>query len=263
MDFFQAILLALIQGFLEFLPISSSAHLILLPLIFDWPDQGLAFDVALNTATLLAVIVYFRRDMASLTKGFFGTLKGQTPTREGRLSWMLLVATMPVAIAGLVFRDQVAGPLRSAVVIAWASILWGIMLFIADRRRGKRTIMETNWLTSLLIGIAQAIAIIPGTSRSGITITAGLFSNMSRPEAARFSFLLAIPVGVLAGGKEALELLKSGMDTPWAELVAGFIIAFVTAYITIHFFLKYITHAKMTPFVVYRVLLGITLLWTF
>jgi len=274
MSIFHAIILALVQGVTEFLPISSTAHLILLPKLTDWPDQGLAFDVALNTATWLAVVIYFRKDIVGLSAGFLRSISPRRRQRkgrgwrtsglggnaEGRLAWMLIIGTIPVALAGFFAHDLVAGRLRSLLVVALSSIVWGIVLFIADRRPGRREVNGMGWGSVAFIGIAQAIALIPGTSRSGITITAGLFTGLSRKASARFSFLLSVIVGGLAGSMEGLKLVKAGLDTPWSALIVGFIVAFISAYIVIHLFLKFITHASMTPFVIYRVLLGILLL---
>ncbi|MFQ5586033.1 MAG: undecaprenyl-diphosphate phosphatase [Thermodesulfobacteriota bacterium] len=262
MDLTQAVILALIQGVTEFLPISSSAHLILLPLLTDWPDQGIAFDVALNTATLLAVIIYLREDIVRILKGLRQAIVRRSwhGNRDGRLAVLVLLGTVPVGLAGYLAHDIVANRLRTFEVIAWSSIVWGIALWVADRRPGRGGISDVNWRTALVVGIAQAVALVPGASRSGITITAGLFMGLSRTGAARFSFLLAVVVGLLAGGMEGMELVEGGAATPWLAVVVGFVVAFVAAYGAIHFFLKLISRSSMTPFVVYRVLLGVALL---
>ena len=263
MDILQAIALALVQGVTEFLPISSSAHLILVPLFTGWPDQGLAFDVALNSATLLAVILYCRRDIIGMGTGLRraatdGTLRGN---HDAALAFMVVIATIPVAVAGLLGRDIVSEELRTFVVIGVSSILWGVVLFFADRRPGEKTLTDVTWPIAMAIGLAQAIAIVPGTSRAGITITAALFLGLNRVTAARFSFLLFIVVGSLAGGYEALGMLQDPDSTPWGAVAVGFSVAFITAYLTIHYFLKFISSASMTPFVVYRVLLGVLLVF--
>jgi undecaprenyl-diphosphatase len=262
MSLLQALILALIQGITEFLPISSTAHLVLVPLATGWPDQGLSYDVALNTATWLAVVVYFRRDIADLARGFFRSFRpgGIRDNPDGRLAWLVLGGSVPVAIAGLLARDIVANDLRNLSVIGWSSIVWGAVLYAADRRPGKDDVSDLGVKGAVAIGLAQAIALVPGTSRSGITMTAGLFAGLSRTSAARFSFLLAIVVGALAGGKEGLDMIEAGWDTPWGAVVLGFVVAFVSAYLAIHYFLKLISRSSMTPFVAYRVLLGAVLL---
>jgi undecaprenyl-diphosphatase len=265
MELTQAIVLALIQGVTEFLPISSAAHLILVPALTDWPDQGLAFDVALNTATWLAVLVYFRTDIARLFSGLIRSIRQRAlgGDRDAELAWMLIAATIPVAVVGLAARDIVANELRSVTVIGVASIFWGLLLFAADRGAGRGRRIELGalkWPAAIVVGLAQAIAVIPGTSRSGITMTAGLFMGLTRTGAARFSFLLAILVGALAGLSEGAGMLGSSAQTPWLAVTVGFAAAFVSAYLTIHLFLKIIERVSMAPFVVYRVLLGVALL---
>lgn len=262
MELTQAIVLALIQGITEFLPISSTAHLILVPLFSGWPDQGLAYDVALNTATWLAVVLYFRRDIADISRGFFRSLAERKleGNHSGALAWMALAATIPVGIGGVLAHDLVAGPLRSLEIIGWSSIVWGLVLWAADRSPGNKEIDRIGWKEAIFVGVAQAVALIPGTSRSGITMTAGLFAGLSRTAAARFSFLLAIIVGALAGGKEGLGMIGAGEATPWTAVFIGGALAFASAYLAIHYFLKLISRSSMVSFVVYRVLLGVVLL---
>ncbi len=278
MELTQAVILALIQGITEFLPISSSGHLILFPLLTDWPDQGLAFDVALNTATWLAVVIYLRRDIAALASGFIASLINKNSMTDksranARLAWMVLVATVPVAVAGLLARNLVAHRLRTFDVIAVSSIVWGVVLWIADRKAGRgngvklKDLYSLGWGGAIIIGLAQAIALVPGTSRSGITITAALFIGMTRGGAARFSFLLAVIVGALAGAKETVDMIQTGNNIPALPLIVGFIVAFITAYLVIHFFLRLLDGSQknragssMTPFVAYRVALGVILL---
>lgn len=262
MELTQAFILALVQGITEFLPISSTAHLILVPLLTGWPDQGLAYDVALNTATWLSVVIYFRKDIIDLFKGFLRTLRDRSikDDHNGLLAWMVLIATIPVAIGGLLAHDLVAHDLRTLQVIGWSSIIWGVVLWVADRRPGSIEVKHMGWGSAIFVGCAQAIALIPGTSRSGITMTAGLFSGLSRTASARFSFLLAIIVGALAGGKEGVDMVQASVDTPWLAVFVGFVVAFVSAYLAIHYFLKLISRSSMTPFVIYRILLGVALL---
>jgi undecaprenyl-diphosphatase len=165
-----------------------------------------------------------------------------------------------VALAGLLARDIVGAGLRSVAVIGVSSIVWGLVLFAADRSPGRTGLSGLRWPAAMVVGLAQAVALIPGTSRSGITMTAGLFMGLTRTGAARFSFLLAIVVGGLAGASEGVKMVEAGWDTPWLAVIVGFAVAFVSAYLAIHWFLKIISRSSMTPFVVYRVLLGIILL---
>ena len=262
MELSQVVILALIQGVTEFLPISSSAHLILPHHFTDWPDQGIAFDVALNTATLLAVVIYLRKDIAGILRGLWRVVIAREweGNREGRLACMVLIGTIPVGLAGYLAHDIVVHHLRTVEVIAWSSIVWGITLWVADRKPGSGGVASVGWGVTLVVGIAQAVALIPGTSRSGITITAGLFMGLSRTGAARFSFLLAVVVGILAGGLEGKELIEGGGNTPWQALLIGFAVTFAAAYGAIHFFMRLIRRSSMTPFVIYRVLLGVVLL---
>ena len=258
MDWLQTLVLALLQGVTEFLPISSSAHLILVPVLLGWPDQGLAFDVAVHVGTLLAVVVYFRAELTGMARAWFASLAGRGLDAEGRLAWGVLLGTIPVGLAGLAFKDLVEGSLRGAAVIATTTVVFGLLLGLADRmaRPDGRSEHQLTWRDVLLIGLAQAVALIPGTSRSGITMTAGLFLGLSREGAARFSFLLSIPVIVLAGGLEALELVESAQPVAWGELLLGVLVSFVSALLVIHFFLRIIARMGMMPFVVYRLLLG-------
>ncbi len=258
----QAVILALIQGLTEFLPVSSSAHLILLPILTDWPDQGLAFDVALNTATWLAVVIYLRKDLFNILHGLWLIIGHRKwhKNHNGQLALMVILGTIPVAAAGFFSHDFVAYRLRTLWVIALSSIIWGLVLWIADRRPGINEVSNISWLTALVIGMAQALALVPGTSRSGITITTGLFLGLSRTAAARFSFLLAVVVGGLAGGMESIKMIEMGPDAPYLVVSVGFVVAFVSAYLAIHYFLKLLNRASMTPFVLYRVLLGCVLL---
>lgn len=260
MDYVQTVLLALLQGLTEFLPISSSAHLILLPVLTGWPDQGLAFDVAVHIGTLAAVLLYFRAEIAQLFAGWLRSFAGKGVDRDGRLAWAVLFGTLPVGLAGLLFETVVETELRGPLVIATTTILFGLLLWVADRMRGARDEHAINWKDVLIIGIAQAVALIPGTSRSGITMTAGLFVGLNRVAAARFSFLLSIPVTALAGGYETLELLRTPVAVNWGLLALGVALAFLSAYTCIHFFLKWLPRIGMLPFVIYRLLLGAVLL---
>lgn len=264
MTLFQIIVLALVQGLTEFLPISSSAHLILAKDVAHWPDQGLAFDVAVHVGTLVAVVWYFRKELTSMTVDWFSSVAKRQLVGESRLAWAVILGTIPVGLAGLLLHDVIDGHLRSPIVIAWATIGFGLLLWLSDsfgqRQRDEHSM---TWKDILIIGLAQAIALIPGTSRSGITMTAGLLLGLSRTAAARFSFLLSIPVIVLAGGYEGKKLLVQTAPVDWTAIILGTLISAITAYLCIHFFLKLLDRIGMLPFVIYRLLLGAALLFIF
>jgi len=260
METWQELILALIQGLTEFLPISSSAHLILFPQLAGWEDQGLAFDVAVHVGTLSAVIIYFRHELALMCRDWARSVTTRKHTPESHLAWGVLLGTVPVGIFGLLFKDFIETSLRSPLVIAYATIGFGLLLWWADVRGKRRRDEHTLTLLDILfIGIAQAIALIPGTSRSGITITAGLMLGLTRPAAARFSFLLSIPVITLAGILSMLDLLKGETALPWSDFALGAASAGITAYLCIHFFLRLLDRIGMLPFVIYRLVLGVLL----
>jgi undecaprenyl-diphosphatase len=260
MDLIQIIVLALVQGFTEFLPISSSAHLILVPALTGWQDQGLAFDVAVHVGTLLAVVSYFRQEIVSMFFAWIDSLKTRSLTPDGRLAWAVLLGTIPAGLAGLLLKDYIETELRSPLVIATATIGFGLLLWWADvkgkRQRGE---YQVTWRDVLVIGISQALALIPGTSRSGATMTAGLFMGLTREASARFSFLLSIPLIFLAGGFQTLELIGAASPVDWTSLLLGVVLSAVSAYVCIHLFLKLLEQMGMLPFVIYRMLLGIGL----
>lgn len=261
MSYIEAFLLALIQGLTEFLPISSSAHLILPSAVLGWEDQGLAFDVAVHVGTLMAVVIYFRHEVITLFSSLFGSVFKGERSKEATLAWMIVLATIPACIFGLMMKDMVELYLRSAWVIAGTTIVFGLLLWWVDRR--ARLIddeYQAGWKKALFIGLAQAAAIIPGTSRSGATITAALYLGFTREAAARFSFLMSIPIITLAGGYLGLKLVTSGDPVHVGFLLTGIITSFVSAYFCIHFFLKLISKMGMTPFVIYRLILGCGLL---
>lgn len=261
MDWIQVVTLAVLQGLTEFLPISSSAHLILLPLLVAWPDQGLAFDVAVHVGTLLAVLVYFRRDLSRMVRDWLRSLAARQPVGDSRWVWYLIVGTVPVGLCGLALNAIGTDSLRSLPVIAGTTIIFALLLWWSDRhKRGTRGDAQIGWRDVLIIGAAQALALIPGTSRAGITITAGLAVGLTRESAARFSFLLSIPVVALAGLLKALEAWSSQAPAAWGALFAGTMISFVCAYATIHFFLKLVERVGLFPFVIYRLVLGVVLL---
>lgn len=256
MDLFQAVVLALLQGFTEFLPISSSAHLILPAQMLGWPDQGTAFDVAVHFGTLMAVVWYFREDITRLWLAWVDSLKGNH-SADSRLAWFIALGTVPAVIAGLLFNDIISTELRSTTVIATTTVLFGLALWYADANASERKqITDVTWKIALLIGIAQAMALIPGTSRSGATITMALLLGMSRDSSARFSFLLSVPIIVAASGKKGLELVGETAPVDWLAMAVGVGLAFASAYACIFLFLKAISRMGMLPFVIYRLALG-------
>ena len=264
MGTWQELNLAVIQGLTEFLPISSSAHLILFPRLMGWNDQGLAFDVAVHVGTLGAVVLYFRRELLKMSRDWAASLRTRQCTPEARLAWGVLIGTIPVGLFGLLFKDFIETSLRSPVVIALATIVFGLLLWWADRRgRRQRDEYSLGLGDILYIGLAQAVALIPGTSRSGITITAGLMLGLSRAAAARFSFLLSIPVIVLAGLLAARDLAQGSTTLPVTDLLLGAAASGLTAYLGIHFFLTLLERMGMLPFIIYRLALGAMLLVLF
>jgi len=262
-DLIRATFLAIIQGLTEFLPISSSAHLILPSVLLGWEDQGLAFDVAVHLGTLTAVITYFRKDLFRIVTGCLRQAIGGEASEESRLGWLLLLATLPVVIVGFLAKDFVDSTLRNAGVIAVATILFGLLLFWADKSsRNSGSLSSLTWKSALVIGLAQILALIPGTSRSGITMTAALFCHLDRESSSRFSFLLSIPVIAGAALLLILDLLELE-QVNWAEIGYAMIVACLVAYLCIYYFLQTINRLGFTPFVIYRVVLGIVLLLFF
>ena len=267
METTQIVLLAFVQGLTEFLPISSSGHLVLTPLLFGDELQSLAFDVAVHLGTLGAVITYFRRELVAMVLAVLGSIASRRiEDPDARLGWMIVLATVPLLILGLPLKELLE-VLRGddrllALVIAGTTIGFGLLLWTADTRgRRVRDEYSIGWKDALIVGLLQAIAIIPGTSRSGITITAGLLLGLTRQAASRFSFLLSIPTILMASALVTLDLARSAQPVDWASLSLGALLSFVVAYVTIHFFLKHIEKISMFPFVVYRFLLGTLILF--
>jgi undecaprenyl-diphosphatase len=268
MSLIEIIVLALLQGFTEFLPVSSSAHLLLVPMLTGWRDQGLAFDLALHLGSLAAVVLYFRRELAQIAASLLRSVAGRGTDAHARLGWAVGFATIPVGLAGLAFKPLIETVLRTpeigALAMAFGLIFFGLLLGLADWRfRGERTVEQMGWKDVAVIGFAQALALIPGTSRSGITMTAGLFLGMSREAASRFSFLLSIPVTALAILLKLLDLFEPGAVVDWQALGLGTVCSAIAAYLCIHYFLAFIRRIGMQPFVIYRLLLGGLLLWLF
>lgn len=260
MDTIQIIILAIVQGLTEFLPVSSSAHLILVPMLLQWPDQGLVFDVAVHVGSLVAVLIYFRTEVIDMLVAWTRSLIGGGVTSNSRLGWWVILGTIPAVIIGFLFKGFIETDLRSPWVIAITTIVFGLLLWFADTRKSKqRSEYELKLPDVVTIGFFQTIALIPGTSRSGITMTAGLLLGMSRNGAARFSFLLSIPLILASGVLQTAELSQSVQSIDWFALSLAIALSAVSAGLCIHFFLRLIEKVGMMPFVIYRLLLGVVL----
>lgn len=259
-DWYQAVILALVQGLTEFLPISSSAHLVIPSLVFGWPDQGLAFDVAVHVGTLSAVMLYYRNDIAEMIADWVRSLGGGPQTEHSRMVWYLAVATVPVGTVGLAAGEFIESDLRNLPVLAGTTLVFGILLGFADRyakRKGEGKGLTLPMAT--MIGIVQALAPVPGVSRSGVTMTAALLLDMDRQSAARFSFLLSIPVISSAGLLKAIQLANSTHPVYWGSLALGILVSGVTAYLCIALFLRILDRVGLMPFVYYRIVLAVLL----
>lgn len=263
-DLTQAFWLAFIQGLTEFLPISSSGHLVLIPRLLDWPDQGLAFDVAVHVGTLIAVLTYFHQDIGRLALDWWRSLWGAPATSYSRLAWSIVVASIIVGLAGVLMESIINRWLRDPIPVAIATIGFGLLLGWADLSGSKqRSIEQITWRDVLMIGGAQALALVPGTSRSGITITIGLAMGLTREAAARFSFLTAIPVIALAGIWQSRKLLLQPESANLGVLLFATLVSAVVAFACIHWFLGFLRKFNLSVFVIYRLFLGGLLLWLF
>jgi undecaprenyl-diphosphatase len=267
MTLMQLIILALVQGITEFLPISSSGHLVLVPVLTGWADQGLMMDVAMHVGTLAAVLLYFRQEAKGLTLAGLGSI-GITPARravEGtlymKLFWGLVIGTIPmVIVGGLMVATGLNDQIRTAEVIAATSIIFGLLLYIADKKGATEKTLERMAIKpALIIGVAQVFALIPGTSRAGVTMTAARYLGFGRLEAARWSMLMSIPAIVASGAATALKAFENATPEMWLDAAFGAALACVAALAAIHFLMRWLQHASMTIFVVYRVLLGVGL----
>lgn len=251
------ILLAVVQGITEFLPISSSGHLVLLPWVAGWEDQGLTLDVAVHVGTLGAVAAYLWRDIAGLLGGLARALQGKGIDASARLAFYLVLGTLPVIAAGYAMNAHYPGGLRSIEVIGWATLGFGVLLWLVDRSSLTLRRMEhLKLLDVMIIGVAQCLALIPGTSRSGITMTAGRLLGLERPDCARFSMLLSMPAIVGAGALKGLELYEAGDPLHIANALMAAAFAFVAALIAIALMMAWLRRASFAPFVVYRIALG-------
>jgi len=274
MPLYQAVILALVQALTEFLPVSSTAHLTLVPWIMHWPDPGLAFDVALHAGTLVAVLLYFFKDWVTLALCGLGikypaTASTEEVAQHRRLFWYMVIGTIPGGIAGKLFDRQVEDYFRTPMIIGTSMVLVALLMWWADSKsRLTRKLEDANIGDAATIGVAQAIALWPGVSRSGITITTGLFRGLTREAATRFSFLLSTP---LIAGAVALKLpglIKlhkvGALDLPLSTLIISIIISGVAGYFVIAFFIRYLQTRTLKPFVIYRLVVGVMILaWAF
>ena len=253
----QLIVLAVVQGLTEFLPISSSGHLVLVPGIFGWTDQGLAFDVAVHFGSLLAVCIFFRHDVLAILRGAINVLTGDVASVNAQMALKLGIATVPVALAGLLFAGWIAGNLRDPMVVVVTLSAYGLLMGFADRYSpAERNITDVGFRDAILLGLVQALALVPGTSRSGITITMARLLGIARQDAARFSFLLSVPAILLATMYEAVMLVTGDAAVPWDNLSIAALISAIVAYISIEFFMRVVSVIGLMPFTVYRLLLA-------
>ena len=259
MTAFHAIVLGLVQGATEFLPVSSSGHLLLVPVVLGWPDQGVAFDAAVHLGTALALLCYFAPELLRVTRG---VVAGHSADR--RLGLAVVLGTIPAGVAGVLFERAIETRLRSATVVAWASIAWALVLWWADRQAARGSVHEVREVgvgRALLIGGAQILALVPGTSRSGVTLSAGLFAGLDRSTAARFAFLLGLPITAGAGLLKTVSLLRHGAGAVGGSVLAiGVLTSFVAGLVAVWFLVAYLRRRTLTVFVVYRIVLGILIL---
>jgi undecaprenyl-diphosphatase len=261
----EAIVLGITQGLTEFLPISSTAHLRIIPAFAGWEDPGAAFTAVTQLGTMAAVLLYFRHDLLRISRAWLRSVRDREARREldARLGWYILLGTIPIGIFGVLFKDQIETGARDLYLIGVTLIVLGLVLLVADRvGKRDRSIEQIRTRDGFAMGMAQALALIPGVSRSGATITAGLFLGLDRTAAARFSFLLSIPAVVLSGLLELGSIVsgEEGQHTGAAELIVATVLAFVSGYASIAFLLRWLTSHSMDIFVIYRVVLGVVVL---
>ncbi|MBO1902542.1 undecaprenyl-diphosphate phosphatase [Leucobacter weissii] len=263
MGFFEAILLGIIQGLTEFLPISSSAHLRIASELLGIGDAGASFTAITQLGTEAAVVVFFWKDIVRIIGRWFRSLAGSVPRRDpdALMGWWIILGTVPIVLLGLLFEDAIDSTLRSLWFVAFALIVFGILLGAADRyAKQERELSQLNWKHGLLFGLAQSLALIPGVSRSGGTITAGRLMGYTREAAARYSFLLAIPAVFGSGGYKLIKSIGDPVAAPPGPTAAATVVAFVVALVVIGVFMRYISRGSFMPFVVYRVLLGLVII---
>jgi undecaprenyl-diphosphatase len=258
----QIIVLAIVQGLTEFLPISSSGHLVLVPYLVEWTDQGLAFDVAVHFGSLVAVCIFFREDILGLLRGAGQLMGGHAELPQANMALGIALGTIPAAVAGLLLASWIEANLRDPSVIVYTLSGYGILMAVADRYgKSERIIADIRIRDAFMIGCAQALALVPGTSRSGVTITAARFMGFKRQDAARFSFLLSAPVILLATLYKGFELVAGEAAVPWGELAVGALVSAIVAYLSIEFFMRFVSRIGLAPFAVYRLALAAVLLY--
>jgi len=258
----QVIVLAIVQGLTEFLPISSSGHLVLVPSAAGWSDQGLAFDVAVHFGSLLAVCAYFRQDIAALLRGGTQILRLSPATPESRIALAIGIGTVPAAIAGLTLAGWIEENLRSPFVIVFTLSGYAVIMLLADRYgRRDRNVADLRLRDAIAIGCAQALALVPGTSRSGVTISVGRMLGFDRRDAARFSFLLSVPIILLATAYEMTSLVLSGVPVAWSQLLTAALVSAIVAYASIDFFMRFVSRIGLLPFAIYRLVLAAVILY--
>jgi len=262
MPLLHIIVLALIQGLTEFLPVSSSAHLILGGRLMGWEDQGLVFDVATHLGTLLAVLIYFRRDLMEMTLACLHPVSSAAQSQARNMVWFLALASLPALLIGFLAKDLVEFYLRDLRIIAVTTLVFGGVLWLSDwLGKSNRVLQQMNWRSALFIGVAQALALVPGVSRSGITLTAARFLGFNSDAAARFSFLLAIPIIAAAGGYGALKVALGESPINWQQFLLAMGFAAVAGWFCIAAFLALLQRVGLMPFIIYRLTLGVFLLW--
>jgi undecaprenyl-diphosphatase len=249
--------LAIVQGLTEFLPISSSGHLVLVPYLVEWTDQGLAFDVAVHFGSLIAVCVFFREDIMGLLRGGLRILGGDVSSPQSYMALAIALGTIPAAAAGLLFASWIESNLRDPAIIVYTLSGYGILMALADRyARREKGISEIRIRDAVIIGLAQALSLVPGTSRSGVTITAGRLLGFERQDAARFSFLLSAPVILLATLYKGGEMVLGDAAVAWGQLALGVVVSAVVAYLSIDFFMRFVSRIGLAPFAIYRLALA-------
>jgi undecaprenyl-diphosphatase len=274
MSWFESLILGLVQGLTEFLPVSSSAHLRLTAAFAGWEDPGAAFTAITQIGTETAVLIYFRKDIARIVSAWFRSLtnKAMRQDHDAQMGWLVIIGSIPIGVLGVTLKDQIEGPFRDLRVTATTLIVMGVILGVADRlaardeiggkhraARERKTLKDLSVKDGLIYGVCQAMALVPGVSRSGATISGGLLMGYNREAAARYSFLLAVPA-VLASGAFELKDASEGGHVSWGPTAFATVIAFVVGYVVIAWFMKFITTKSFMPFVYYRVLLGILII---